>query len=73
MFENPSFIIKLIGISSVVVYLIFRFQVVSLIISTFFSKGRNRNDEKISAKVNEYLEKHNSKLEDDNTLKPSSK
>lgn len=64
MFDNPYSIIKIIAIAAVIVYMIFRFQVVLLAVKTFFNRG-NKLDDEISDKVDEYLKKYNSKNHDD--------
>ncbi len=68
MFDSPYAIVKIIAIAVVVVYLIFKFQVISLAVKTFFNRG-NKLDDKISDRVDEYLEKYNSKNYDDTSGK----
>ena len=68
MFDSPYAIVKIIAIAAAVVYLIFKFQVISLAVKTFFNRG-NKLDDKISDTVDKYLEKYNSKNYDDKSGK----
>ncbi len=68
MIDNPFNIVRIIGILTVGAYLIYRFQLFSLIKSTFFSRGKNKMDDDISAKVEHYLSIHDSVLADENEI-----
>ncbi|VAX21618.1 Acetate kinase [hydrothermal vent metagenome] len=66
MFDNPISFVKLIGAFTVGAYLIYRFQLFTLIKSTFFNRGKNKLGDDIASKVEHYLSIHDSVLIDEN-------
>ncbi len=67
-FENPYFILKSIGVLTGAAYLVYRFQLFTLIKSTFFDKGRGKLDIEIESKVEEYLSIHDSVIEKESKI-----
>jgi len=68
MFDTPFSFVRIIGIIVVAAYIIYRFQLFSLIKLTFFYKGRNKLDDDIASKVEHYLSIHDSVLADENEI-----
>lgn len=60
MFDNPYLILRIIIILSAVAYLIYRFEIIMIIINLI--RGRKTNpDEEINKKVEELLKKRGDK------------
>ncbi len=67
-FDNPYFIVRTIGLLTVGAYLVYRFQLFSLIKSTFFDKGRSKFDIEIESKVDQYLSMHDSDIKEESEI-----
>ncbi len=68
MFDNPFSFVKIIGFITGAAYLIYRFQLFSLIKSTFFNRGKNKLNDDIAAKVEHYLSIHDSVLAEESEI-----
>jgi len=68
MIDNPFNIVRIIGLLTVGAYLVYRFQLFSLIKSTFFNRGENKSNDDIASKVEHYLSIHDSVLANENEM-----